>query len=102
MPATEHIHIITAGNDIFPAFVRALRDNAGITGTIIFSDPDLYGVSSRDSPEKRTGKALARNAVSRVRAHAAALKIPVSFVFINPPVREPARDALLKIMGANN
>jgi hypothetical protein len=98
MAANEHIHIITAGNDIFPAYVRALRDNAGITGTVIIADPDLYGISSQDSPEKKNGKELARNAVSRVRAHAAALKIPVSFIFISPPIREPARDAILKIM----
>ena len=98
MPATEHIHIITAGNDIFPAYVRALQDHAGITGTVIVADPDLYAINSQDDPRKRNGKELARNAVSRVRTHAVALKIPVSFVFISPPVREPARDALLKIM----
>ncbi|PKL65787.1 MAG: hypothetical protein CVV32_00880 [Methanomicrobiales archaeon HGW-Methanomicrobiales-3] len=37
-------------------------------------------------------------AVAKVRAHAAALKIPVSFGFITPPVLETARDALFRIL----
>lgn len=99
MPSSEHLHIITAGNDIFPAYVRALRDHDDITGTVIFTDTALFSKTSRDSPDARSAKVRGRLAVSRVRAHAAALKIPVSFEFIDPPVLETVRAALLRIAG---
>ena len=97
MPGREHIHIITAGSDIFPAYVQALRDPAPITCTIVFTDSEFYSISARDDPAVRARKESTRHAVSRVTAHAAALKIPVSFVFATPPVGDSVRDAVLKI-----
>ena len=99
MPFTEHIHIITAGTDVFPAYVRALRDHDDITGTIVVADENFYSVSSREEKTVQAARELTRNAVAKVRAHAAALKIPVSFEFISPPVLGNARNAFFKIVG---
>ena len=98
MPSTEHLHIITAGTDIFPAFVRALRDHDDITGTVVVADEHFYTLSSREEKPVQAARERTRNAVAKVRAHAAALKIPVSFVFISPPVLETAEDALFRIL----
>ena len=97
MPGPEHIHIITAGSDIFPAYVQALQDPSPVTRTIIFTDAEFYSISSRDDPAVRARKESTRHSVSRVTAHAAALKIPVSFVFVTPPAANSTRDAVLKI-----
>lgn len=98
MPPHEHIHIITAGTDVFPPYVRALRDHDDITGTIVVADGEFYAVSSRDDKAVQAARERTRNAIAKVRAHAAALKIPVSFAFVNPPVMESARDALFRIL----
>jgi hypothetical protein len=98
MPSVEHLHIITAGTDIFPAFVRALRDHDDITGTVVIADEHFYTLSSGGEKPVQAARERTRNAVAKVRAHAAALKIPVSFVFITPPVLETARVALFRIL----
>ncbi len=98
VPPREHIHIITAGTDVFPAYVRALRDYDDITGTIVVADPEYYTINHRDEKSVQAARERTRNAVAKVRAHAAALKIPVSFAFVNPPVMENARDALFRIL----
>ena len=98
MPPPEHLHIITAGTDIFPAYVRALRDHDDITETIVVADDHYYSVSTREEKPVQVTRERTRNAVAKVRAHAAALKIPVSFVFITLPVLETARDALFRIL----
>jgi DNA-binding MarR family transcriptional regulator len=98
MPPPEHLHIITAGTDIFPAYVRALRDHDDISGTIVVADQQFYAFSSREDKAVQAARERTRNAVAKVRAHAAALKIPVSFAFVNPPIMESARDALYKIL----
>lgn len=98
MSSPEHLHIITAGTDIFPAYVRALRDHDDITETIVVADDHYYSVSTREEKPVQAARERTRNAVAKVRAHAAALKIPVSFVFITPPVLETARDALFRIL----
>lgn len=97
-PQKEHLHIITAGSNVFPAYVRALRDYDDITGTIVVADPEYYTINHRDEKSVQAAQERTRNAVAKVRAHAAALKISVSFVFVRPPVMETARDALLTIL----
>lgn len=98
MPSTEHLHIITAGAGIFPAYVRALRDHDDITGTVVVADEHFYTLSSGEETPVQAARERTRNAVAKVRAHAAALKIPVSFVFITPPVLETAEDAFFRIL----
>ncbi len=97
-PPKEHLHIITAGTNIFPAYVQALRDYDDITGTIVVADPDYYALNPRDEKSVQAARERTRNAVAKVRGHAAALKIPVSFVFVRPPVMDTARDALFTIL----
>ncbi|NMB79085.1 MAG: hypothetical protein GYA23_08320 [Methanomicrobiales archaeon] len=91
------IHIITAGNDIAPAYARTLRERPDITRTYIFADTELYTNSTRDTPEMRAQKESARHAVNRVKDHAASLGIPASLVYVIPPADCSARDAVLKI-----
>lgn len=97
-PPKEHLHLITAGTNIFPAYVRALRDYDDITSTIVVADPEYYTINHRDEKSVQAARDRTRNAVAKVRAHAAALKIPVSFVFVRPPVMDTARDALYTIL----
>lgn len=75
-----------------------LRDHDDITGTIVVADREFYAFSSRDDKAVQAARERTRNAVAKVRAHAAALKIPVSFAFVNPPIMESARDALFRIL----
>ena len=97
MVRQEHIHIVTAGENIFPAFAATVRDNPGITHAFVFADLELYSNSSRDGEALRKQKDMAREAVNQVRALATSLKIPAPLVYVSPPADVTARDAILKI-----
>jgi len=97
MARQEHVHIIAAGEGIYEAYAATVRDHPDITHTLIFADTELYTNNTRDGEAIRAGKDAARDAVSRVKALAASLKVPASLVYISPPVDSTARDAILKI-----
>ena len=97
MVRQEHVHIVTAGENIFPAFAATVRDNPGITHVFVFADIELYSNSARDGEALRKQKDIAREAVNQVRALAASLKIPAPLVYVSPPADATARDAILKI-----
>ncbi len=97
MARQEHVHVVTAGEHIFPAFAATLRDNPDITHTFVFADIELYSNSSRDGEVLRKQKDTAREAVNQVRALATSLKIPAPLVYVSPPADATARDAILKI-----
>jgi len=97
MARQEHIHIVTAGENIYPAYAATLRDNPDITHTFVFADIELYSNSSRDGEALRKQKDTAREAVNQVRALATSLKIPAPLVYVSPPADVTARDAILKI-----
>jgi hypothetical protein len=97
MARQEHIHIITAGENIFPAYAATLRDNPDITHTFVFADIELYSNSARDGEALRKQKNTAREAVNQVRALATSLKIPAPLVYVSPPADATARDVILKI-----
>ncbi|PKL69665.1 MAG: hypothetical protein CVV30_08945 [Methanomicrobiales archaeon HGW-Methanomicrobiales-1] len=97
MARQEHVHIVTAGENIFPAFAATVRDNPDITHVYVFADIELYSNSTRDGEEIRKQKDIAREAVNQVRTLAASLKIPAPLVYVSPPADATARDALLKI-----
>jgi len=97
MARQEHIHIVTAGENIYPAYSATVRDNPDITHTFVFADIELYSNSSRDGEALRKQKDTAREAVNQVRTLAASLKIPAPLVYVSPPADATARDAILKI-----
>jgi hypothetical protein len=97
MARQEHVHNVTAGENIFPAFAATVRDNPDITHAFVFADIELYSNSTRDREEIRKQKDIAREAVNQVRTLAASLKIPAPLVYVSPPADATARDAILKI-----
>ncbi|MEI7856131.1 MAG: hypothetical protein WCH85_01350 [Methanomicrobiales archaeon] len=97
MARQEHIHIITAGENIYSAYAASLRDNPSITHTFVFADMDLYTNSAHDSEAIRAEKERARVAVNMVKTLAGSLKIPASLIYVTPPADASARDAILKI-----
>ena len=97
MPGTEHVHIITAGETIYSAYATTVRDNKDITHTFVFADTELYTNSNRDGEAIRAQKDAAREAVNKIKALAASLKIPASLVYVTSPADTSARDAILKI-----
>ena len=97
MTGQEHIHIITAGESIYPVYAATIRDNPDITHTFVFADTGLYTNSTHDGETIRAQKDAARDAVNQVKTLATSLKIPASLIYVTPPADTSARDAILKI-----
>ncbi len=97
MARQEHVHIITAGGEIFPSYILTIRNHPDISHTFVFADIDLYSNLAREEPAAKAQKEVAREAVTKVKVLAASLKIPASLVYVTPPADTSARDALLKI-----
>jgi len=97
MDRQEHIHIISAGEAIHNAFAVTIRDHPDITHAFVFADTELYTNNRSDAEAIRTQKEAARDAVNKVKAHAKALRIPASLVYVNQPADLSARDSVLKI-----
>jgi hypothetical protein len=97
MALQEHIHVISAGEGIYEAYARTVRDHPDITHLFVFADTELYTNNARDGDATRVAKETAREAVSGTKALAASLKIPALLVYISLPADASARDAILKI-----
>jgi hypothetical protein len=97
MAQQEHVHIITAGEVIFPSYATTLRTQPDITHTFVFADTELYTNTVKDAGAVRAQKDTARDEVNKVKALAASLKIPASLVYVNPPADVSVRDSVLKI-----
>jgi hypothetical protein len=97
MTRQEHIHVITAGEAIYPSYAATVRDHPDITHTFVFADTEIYTNNTRDDPATRAQKDAARDAVNQVKTLAASLKIPVLLVYVIPPADASARDSILKI-----
>jgi hypothetical protein len=101
MARQERVHIITAGENSFPAFAAALRDNPDISHTFVVADIELYTNREQDAGAVRAGKESAREAVEKVKSLAGSLKIPVALVYVTPPADSSAREVILKIRKAH-
>ena len=66
-------------------------------GSVIFADTDIYTNLSRDSEQAKAHKDAVREAVTKVKAHAATLNIPASLVYIAPPAAASVAAAVQKI-----
>jgi len=97
MAREEHIHIITAGENIHAAYTAAIRDLADITHTYVFADTELYTNSARDDERTKAYKTAARDAANKVKSVCLSLKIPASLIYIDPPAFGSVIKAILKI-----
>jgi hypothetical protein len=91
----EHIHIISAGENIHTAYPAIFRMLPTITHTYVFADSTIYEISS--IPESEKARLTVRNAVSAVKEIAASLSIPFSRELVFPPTYPSARETLTKI-----
>ncbi len=97
MARQEHVHIISAGENIHKVYPAAIRDLSDITHTFVFADTEIYTNSTRDDERTKACKTAARDAVTGVKSISASLKIPCSLVYVDPPADASARNAILKI-----
>jgi len=102
MDRQEHIHIISAGEQIEAACAAAIRDLQDISRIVIFADTDIYTNLSRDSEQAKTHKDAVREAVTKVKAHAATLNIPTTLVYIAPPAAASVAAAVQTIRIGNH
>ncbi len=97
MARQEHVHIITAGENIHKAYTAAICDLQDITHTFVFEDTDLSTNTARDDERAKACKTSAWDAVNQVKSVSASLKIPASLVYIDPPASASVTKAVLKI-----
>ena len=95
MPPSEHVHIISAGENIHIAYPAIFRTLPTITRTYVIADNSVYELSSNPVVEKE--RLAVRSAVSRVKEISASLSIPFSRELIFPPIYHSVRDTLTKI-----
>ncbi len=95
MDRIEHIHIISAGENIHIAYPAIFRTLPTITHTYVIADSEIYGTSPNAEIEKQ--RQVVRNAVNTVKEISASLSIPFSREIVFPPVYPSVRAVLTKI-----
>jgi len=95
----DHVHIITAGENIHTAYPAAFRILPTITKTYILVDSANHEKSP--NPEIEKSRLAVTNAVSTVKQIALSLSIPFAYHIIFPPTYLSVRDTLVKIHREN-
>jgi hypothetical protein len=95
MPPGEHIHIISAGENIHTAYPAIFRTLPTITRTFVLADNSVYELSS--NPEVEKGRVAIREAVAAVKEISVTLSIPFSRELVFQPVYPSVRDKVTKI-----
>ncbi|MFZ1898643.1 hypothetical protein [Methanoregula sp.] len=95
MVQQEHIHIISAGENIHTAYPAIFRTLPSITRTCVLAESIVYELSPNPETEKK--RAATRNAVSAVKEISATLSISFSRDLVFPPVYSSVRDTLIRI-----
>lgn len=95
MPTGEHVHIISAGENIHIAYPVIFRTLPTITRTYVLADSDIYGISLDPGIEKQ--RQAVRNAVNAVKEISVSLFIPFSRETIFPPLYPLVRIILTKM-----
>ena len=95
MPPGEHVHIISAGENIHTAYPAIFRTLPTITRTYVLADNSVYELSS--NPEVEKTRVAIRNAVAAVKEISGTLSIAFSRELIFAPVYPSVRDTLMKI-----
>lgn len=99
MDRNEHVHIITAGENIHIAYPALFRTLPSITRTYIVAEEETYSISPDKGVEAR--RQTIRKAVDSVKDLSATLSIPCSRELVFPPVYPSTRDLLEKIVQDN-
>jgi hypothetical protein len=97
MARQEHVHIITAGENIHKVYSAAIRDLADISHTFVFADTEIYTNSARDDEKTQAQTTAVRDAVTEVKSISASLKIPCPLIYVTPPAFASACDTVQKI-----
>jgi hypothetical protein len=95
MAQQEHVHIISAGENIHTAYAAAFRILPTISRTHVLADSSIYEISKK--PEEEKARLAVRNAVLAAKEISASLSIPFSRELVFPPVYPFVRDTLAKI-----
>jgi hypothetical protein len=95
MPPGEHVHIISAGENIHTAYPAIFRTLPTITRTYVLADNTVYELSS--NPEVEKTRVAIRDAVAAVKEISVTLSIPFSRELIFQPVYPSVRDTVTKI-----
>lgn len=95
MAEQEHIHVISAGEQIHTAYPAIFRMLPTITRTCVIAENAVYELVRDQETEK--GRAAVRNAVSAVKEISAALSLPFSRELVFPPVYSSARSILVRL-----
>lgn len=95
MPSQEHIHIITAGDDLPATYTASFRDYPDITRTYIFSDNTLF--YKHADPEIEKARFAIRNGISTAKNTSTSIGIPFHNEVISAPAYSSVRDALTRI-----
>ena len=95
MPPGEHIHIISAGENIHIAYPEIFRTIPAITHTYIIANSEINGISPNAETTKQWQ--TVRNAVNAVKEISASLSIPFSRETVFPPTYPSVRTILITI-----
>ncbi|MFA6224780.1 MAG: hypothetical protein WC620_01025 [Methanoregula sp.] len=95
MPPGEHVHIISAGENIHTAYPAIFRTLPAITRTYVLADNSVYELSS--NPEVEKARVAIRDAVAAVKEIPVTLSIPLSRELVYQPVYLSVLDTITKI-----
>jgi hypothetical protein len=95
MDRKEHVHIISAGENIHTAYPAIFRTLPTITRTYVFADSTVYENSSILETEKQ--RLAVRHAVDAIKEISTTLAIPFSRETVFPPAYPSVRTILTKI-----
>jgi hypothetical protein len=99
MPPGEHVHIISAGENIHIAYPAIFRTLPTITRTYVITDSATTEFSS--TPETQRQRTALRKAIASVKEISASLSIPCTNEIVYPPVYKSVRTILTKIHREN-
>lgn len=91
----EHVHIISAGENIHTAYPALFRTIPSITRTFVVADSAIYELSS--NPEVERSRLAIRHAVDAVKEISASLSIPFTRETVFPPAYPSVCTILLTI-----
>jgi len=97
MDPQEHIHIISAGDNIDKTYPAVLKDLQTVTQTFIFAEKEVYINSVRDDTKKRMWKRAIRDAIDAVNTISLSRKISCALVCIDAATFDAIRDPVLGI-----
>lgn len=98
MDQQEHIHIISAGDNIHKTYPAVLNDLWTVTHTFIFAEKEVYTNSARDDAQKRMWKCAIRDAINAVNTISLSRNISCALVCIDAATFDSIRDPVLRIL----